>query len=70
MPFPPQTYLYELDLPELIQYRETILQSKQANCHRQAIAADLTQPWSHLLAFFFGDCEQRRNIFIVTISVE
>ncbi|MEH2202733.1 MAG: class I SAM-dependent methyltransferase [Nostoc sp.] len=47
--FPPQTRLYELDLPELIQYREAILQDKPAKCHRQAIAADLTQPWSHLL---------------------
>lgn len=46
--FPPQTRLYELDLPELIQYREAILQDKPAKCHRQAIATDLTQPWSHL----------------------
>ncbi|MBW4566175.1 MAG: SAM-dependent methyltransferase [Mojavia pulchra JT2-VF2] len=49
LPFSPQTRLYELDLPELVEYREAILQDKQANCHRQAIAADLTQPWSHLL---------------------
>ncbi|MBD2527592.1 class I SAM-dependent methyltransferase [Nostoc sp. FACHB-133] len=49
LPFPPQTRLYELDLPELIQYREAILQDKPANCLRQAIAGDLTQPWSHLL---------------------
>ncbi|MBD2255052.1 class I SAM-dependent methyltransferase [Nostoc parmelioides] len=47
--FPPKTRLYELDLPELIQYREAILQDQPAKCHRQAIAADLTQPWSHLL---------------------
>lgn len=49
LPFPPETRLYELDLPELIQYREAILQDKPANCHRHAIVADLTQPWSHLL---------------------
>jgi len=47
--FLPQTRLYELDLPELIHYREAILQGKPAKCHRCAIAADLTQPWSHLL---------------------
>ncbi|MBD2492675.1 hypothetical protein [Aulosira sp. FACHB-615] len=34
---------------ELIHYREAILQDKPANCLRYAIAADLTQPWSHLL---------------------
>ncbi|MEH2241024.1 class I SAM-dependent methyltransferase [Nostoc sp.] len=49
LPFPHQTRLYELDLPDLIEYREAILQNKQAKCHRQAIAANLTQPWSHLL---------------------
>lgn len=49
LPFPPQTRLYELDLPELTQYREAILLDLPAKCHRQAIAADLTQPWSHLL---------------------
>lgn len=42
LPFPPETRLYELDLPELIQYKEAILQDKQAKCHRYAITADLT----------------------------
>ncbi|MBD2682644.1 MULTISPECIES: class I SAM-dependent methyltransferase [Nostoc] len=38
--FPPQTRLYEIHLPKLIQYREIILQNKQANCHPQAIALE------------------------------
>ncbi|MBD2304986.1 class I SAM-dependent methyltransferase [Chroococcidiopsis sp. FACHB-1243] len=49
LPFHSEINLYEIDLPELMEYREAILKHKPAKCHRHAIASDLTQPWSYLL---------------------
>jgi methyltransferase (TIGR00027 family) len=42
----PDTHLYELDQPEVLQYKESILENHQALCHRHSLSVDLTQPWS------------------------
>lgn len=43
------TVVYELDQAAVIARKESILADVQPNCQYQAIAADLTQSWSHLL---------------------
>lgn len=47
--FPQGTKLFELDLPEVIERKETILKDASANCEHYMIKADLNQPWEHLL---------------------
>lgn len=42
----PDTHLYELDQPEVLQYKESVLENHQALCHRHSLSVDLTQPWS------------------------
>jgi methyltransferase (TIGR00027 family) len=47
--FPQGTKLFELDLPEVIDKKVTILKDASANCQHYMINADLNQPWEHLL---------------------
>ena len=49
LPWPPDTYLYELDRPEVMQLKESLLDSTSASCHRQVIPIDLRQSWSEQL---------------------
>ena len=49
LPWPPETCIYELDRPEVLQKKESILQDTPAKCQRYAIAADLGQLWSSQL---------------------
>ncbi|MEW6496491.1 MAG: SAM-dependent methyltransferase [Cyanobacteriota bacterium] len=49
LPWPVGTQLYEVDRPEVIQSKDSILKDTPAQCHRFAIAADLRQPWYKLL---------------------
>jgi len=46
------TKLFELDQPEVLNYKDEILRSLgiQATCDRQVIQLDLTQPWNKVLA--------------------
>ncbi|MEI2577337.1 class I SAM-dependent methyltransferase [Scytonema sp. PRP1] len=46
---PPETQLYEIDLPEIIDYKQEILKEIPPKCRHHTIATDLKQPWSHLL---------------------
>ncbi|EST19002.1 SAM-dependent methyltransferase [Streptomyces roseochromogenus] len=47
LPWPPGTTLYELDTPELLAFKETVLarQDAAAACHRTSLAIDLTDDW-------------------------
>lgn len=47
--WPEHTHLYELDFAEILAYKENMLGGVLPRCKRTAIAADLTQPWIHLL---------------------
>lgn len=42
----PDTHLYELDKPEVLEYKESVLGNHQALCHRHSLSVDLTQTWS------------------------
>ncbi|GAA6620218.1 SAM-dependent methyltransferase [Scytonema sp. NUACC26] len=45
----PDTHLYEVDRPEVLQFKESLLENSQALCHRHSLSIDLKQPWSELL---------------------
>lgn len=47
--WPASVHLYELDQAEVLAYKAARLNHTIPACHRSAIAADLTQPWQHLL---------------------
>jgi methyltransferase (TIGR00027 family) len=49
LPWPAQTSLYELDQPEVMAYKTTLLQEAVAPCQHHLLAADLTQPWAERL---------------------
>lgn len=49
LPWLTGTKVYELDQSEVLDYKESVLKDILPTCQRYAIAADLTQPWSHLL---------------------
>lgn len=41
----PDTYLYELDQPVVMEVKESLLDSTPANCNRQVISIDLKESW-------------------------
>jgi methyltransferase (TIGR00027 family) len=41
----PNTRLYEVDCPEVLQYKNSILNDIPARCDRVAVAADLSEDW-------------------------
>ena len=45
LPLHPDTHLYELDRPEVMQRKESLLSSVSAKCHRDSIPIDLRQSW-------------------------
>lgn len=45
----PNVHLYELDKPEALARKDSILKDSLAMCHRHTIAADLTKSWFDLL---------------------
>ncbi len=49
--WPPGTRLFELDQPGLLSYKDQVLLAAGAHpaCQRQAVGADLTQPWQEKL---------------------
>lgn len=47
--FPQKTKLFELDLPEVIERKATLLQDALANCQHFLLKADISQSWEHLL---------------------
>ncbi len=50
--WPPGTRLFELDQPQVLDYKEEILISRNvhATCERRVIGKDLTEPWMDALA--------------------
>ena len=49
LPWHPDTHLYELDQPEVIQLKESLLNVTSAKCYRDSISIDLRQDWSKKL---------------------
>lgn len=49
LPWHPQTYIYELDRTEVIQYKESILNKIPSKCYRRCIETDIRGAWSDLL---------------------
>lgn len=49
LPWHPGTDLYELDRPDVMQLKESLLDSTPANCHRQSLSLDLRESWSEQL---------------------
>lgn len=47
--WPAETCIYELDRPEVLETKESILENVSPKCQRYAIAADFAQPWSSKL---------------------
>jgi methyltransferase (TIGR00027 family) len=48
--WPSETKIYELDRDQVLETKKTILRDAEPACqHYSLVAADLTQPWSHLL---------------------
>lgn len=47
--FPHLTKLFELDLPEVLERKVSLLQDAFANCQHYLLKADISQPWEHLL---------------------
>lgn len=45
----PSTIVYELDFPEVLSYKNTLLQQETSRCQHHLIAADLTQAWQEKL---------------------
>ncbi|MEH2259065.1 SAM-dependent methyltransferase [Nostoc sp.] len=45
----PDTHLYEVDQPEVLQLKESLLENSQALCHRYSLSIDLKEAWSELL---------------------
>ena len=45
----PDTHLYELDRPDVMQLKESLLDSTPAKCHRQVLSIDLRGSWSEKL---------------------
>ncbi len=49
LPWTPDIRVYEIDKPEVLARKDSILEEIPAKCHRYTIAADLTEDWSNLL---------------------
>lgn len=49
LPWPPGTQVYELDCREVLESKAVILKDVPPTCKHYEIAADLRQPWQHLL---------------------
>ena len=49
LPWKPNVHLYEVDQPEVLARKDSILKETSAKCHRHTIAANLTKSWSDLL---------------------
>ncbi|OLP17237.1 hypothetical protein BST81_17170 [Leptolyngbya sp. 'hensonii'] len=49
LPLPAETQIYELDQPAVLAKKQQVLGQTQAQCHRQTISVDFTQPWVGLL---------------------
>ena len=48
-PWNPGTNVYELDYPEVLSYKATLLETTTPSCNHYLIPADLTQPWKEKL---------------------
>lgn len=49
LPWSPESKIYELDQPQVLETKAAILCDATPNCQHYTIPTDLTQPWSHLL---------------------
>lgn len=49
LPWLPNTHIYELDRPEVLQHKTSILGNIETSCHRHLIGVDITQSWADKL---------------------
>ncbi len=60
----PQTYVYEVDIPEVFQLKEAIVQNESPRCVRYVIKADISESWlPSLLAR--GYQQQQRSLWVM-----
>ncbi|MGB7443644.1 MAG: SAM-dependent methyltransferase [Coleofasciculaceae cyanobacterium] len=45
LPWQSDIHLYELDRPEVLQYKASVLGNRQTQCHRHSIEVDIREPW-------------------------
>lgn len=58
------THLYEVDRPEVLQHKESVLRGVSAQCQRQSIAADLSEDWNITL-LKQGYCPNQPSIWLL-----
>ncbi len=61
---PENTHIYEIDQPEVLDYKNTILQNVSPNNNCHSIKADLRFPWIHLL-LESGYCQDQPSIWLL-----
>ncbi|NET59597.1 MAG: SAM-dependent methyltransferase [Symploca sp. SIO2E6] len=49
LPWQSDTQIYELDRPEVMEYKTSVLGDIQSKCERHLISVDLTEPWAEQL---------------------
>ena len=49
LPWPSDTHLYELDRPEVLEYKMSVLGNIQSKCHRHLIPVDIRESWADKL---------------------
>jgi methyltransferase (TIGR00027 family) len=64
MPFPKGTKIFELDQPDVLQYKQEKLGQFEPNCERIALAVDLRQDWTQQLALA-GLSSSKRTLWLV-----
>ncbi len=45
LPWQSDTHIYELDRPEVLQYKASVLGNLKTQCHRRSIEVDFREPW-------------------------
>ncbi len=49
LPWQSDTHVYELDRPEVLRYKASVLGNLKTQCHRYSIEVDLREPWAEKL---------------------
>jgi methyltransferase (TIGR00027 family) len=65
LPLPSAISIFEVDFPEVIDYRKIVLKDAQSKCHVAAVACDLSKPsWSTAL-LNSGYVPQKKSLWIL-----
>ncbi len=49
LPWSSETHIYELDRPEVLEYKASVLGENPSKCHRHLISVDIRETWSDQL---------------------